>query len=124
MIRRPPRSTLFPYTTLFRSVAALPDGGARAPVRGPPRPRARPARVAHGATRVRRVSRRLWSPLTRPRRGRPGRARDRRRADGRVPRDRGGGGPPAGGDARDRGRGRGDAEREGAALGRGRRGRV
>src|SRR3712207_8255968 len=26
MIRRPPRSTLFPYTTLFRSLAALPDG--------------------------------------------------------------------------------------------------
>src|SRR5689334_23730005 len=25
MIRRPPRSTLFPYTTLFRSEAALPD---------------------------------------------------------------------------------------------------
>src|SRR2546426_6998827 len=25
MIRRPPRSTLFPYTTLFRSVRALPD---------------------------------------------------------------------------------------------------
>src|SRR3712207_7293917 len=24
MIRRPPRSTLFPYTTLFRSVRALP----------------------------------------------------------------------------------------------------
>src|SRR5438477_8414547 len=24
MIRRPPRSTLFPYTTLFRSVAKLP----------------------------------------------------------------------------------------------------
>src|SRR3712207_8772202 len=24
MIRRPPRSTLFPYTTLFRSVLALP----------------------------------------------------------------------------------------------------
>src|SRR2546430_14325106 len=24
MIRRPPRSTLFPYTTLFRSVAGLP----------------------------------------------------------------------------------------------------
>src|SRR2546426_7134557 len=24
MIRRPPRSTLFPYTTLFRSVGALP----------------------------------------------------------------------------------------------------
>src|SRR2546429_8263673 len=26
MIRRPPRSTLFPYTTLFRSLAAV-DGG-------------------------------------------------------------------------------------------------
>src|SRR3712207_590213 len=25
MIRRPPRSTLFPYTTLFRSLAALPE---------------------------------------------------------------------------------------------------
>src|SRR2546426_1862748 len=27
MIRRPPRSTLFPYTTLFRSRAARPPGG-------------------------------------------------------------------------------------------------
>src|SRR5689334_24741848 len=27
MIRRPPRSTLFPYTTLFRSVAAGGHGG-------------------------------------------------------------------------------------------------
>src|SRR2546422_8260892 len=27
MIRRPPRSTLFPYTTLFRSHSALPIGG-------------------------------------------------------------------------------------------------
>src|SRR3712207_7604336 len=26
MIRRPPRSTLFPYTTLFRSVGREPDG--------------------------------------------------------------------------------------------------
>ena len=26
MIRRPPRSTLFPYTTLFRSIFALPAG--------------------------------------------------------------------------------------------------
>src|SRR5205823_10459865 len=25
MIRRPPRSTLFPYTTLFRSLALMPD---------------------------------------------------------------------------------------------------
>src|SRR5260370_26040089 len=27
MIRRPPRSTLFPYTTLFRSVIVSPDVG-------------------------------------------------------------------------------------------------
>src|SRR2546425_7644467 len=33
MIRRPPRSTLFPYTTLFRSVPRGASGGARA-VRG------------------------------------------------------------------------------------------
>src|SRR5438445_3802019 len=32
MIRRPPRSTLFPYTTLFRSGQA--SGGGRAPGRG------------------------------------------------------------------------------------------
>src|SRR2546422_3233171 len=30
MIRRPPRSTLFPYTTLFRSRAARPPRAARA----------------------------------------------------------------------------------------------
>src|SRR3990167_5619815 len=29
MIRRPPRSTLFPYTTLFRSVRAAPEGARR-----------------------------------------------------------------------------------------------
>src|SRR3712207_7779016 len=29
MIRRPPRSTLFPYTTLFRSAAARPGGHGR-----------------------------------------------------------------------------------------------
>src|SRR3989449_5139625 len=32
MIRRPPRSTLFPYTTLFRSLS----GRVVAPARGPP----------------------------------------------------------------------------------------
>src|SRR2546426_1808708 len=31
MIRRPPRSTLFPYTTLFRSVAVAGDDGAVVP---------------------------------------------------------------------------------------------
>src|SRR3712207_7912584 len=30
MIRRPPRSTLFPYTTLFRSCTSGPDGDAGA----------------------------------------------------------------------------------------------
>src|SRR2546429_6949825 len=29
MIRRPPRSTLFPYTTLFRSARAMPPQGNR-----------------------------------------------------------------------------------------------
>src|SRR2546430_13241458 len=32
MIRRPPRSTLFPYTTLFRSFAILPRQGRLRPV--------------------------------------------------------------------------------------------
>src|SRR6185369_18090379 len=37
MIRRPPRSTLFPYTTLFRSWRARPppDAGGRWPARAP-----------------------------------------------------------------------------------------
>src|SRR3712207_7630739 len=36
MIRRPPRSTLFPYTTLFRSAleAAFPEAGEGAELRG------------------------------------------------------------------------------------------
>src|SRR2546430_6278327 len=32
MIRRPPRSTLFPYTTLFRSLNGTPDWLKRVPV--------------------------------------------------------------------------------------------
>src|SRR3712207_8414115 len=32
MIRRPPRSTLFPYTTLFRSELAVEPGGAGVPL--------------------------------------------------------------------------------------------
>src|SRR3712207_9502723 len=43
MIRRPPRSTLFPYTTLFRSVgtrsAALALKGPSCSVHAPPAPR-------------------------------------------------------------------------------------
>src|SRR3989442_10125411 len=38
MIRRPPRSTLFPYTTLFRStawdIAVMPDGKGLPPGKG------------------------------------------------------------------------------------------
>src|SRR2546425_5344986 len=45
MIRRPPRSTLFPYTTLFRSAAA--SRGARRRGHGPGRPH-RPAGAARG----------------------------------------------------------------------------
>src|SRR6266511_5784995 len=48
MIRRPPRSTLFPYTTLFRSGRGLHpgfDGMEEAPVA--PRPGAEEAQAAH-----------------------------------------------------------------------------
>src|SRR2546425_8698317 len=41
MIRRPPRSTLFPYTTLFRSLARVARPAARSPA-----PDARRARVS------------------------------------------------------------------------------
>src|SRR3712207_8673849 len=51
MIRRPPRSTLFPYTTLFRSGPAIPRGAAlggrtcapACPARQPTAPRTRPS---------------------------------------------------------------------------------
>src|SRR3712207_8646492 len=38
MIRRPPRSTLFPYTTLFRSPVRLGAGSPGRSGRGPPGP--------------------------------------------------------------------------------------
>src|SRR5258708_25570973 len=44
MIRRPPRSTLFPYTTLFRSVI----GACRPPGCSPAPASARAARRSHG----------------------------------------------------------------------------
>src|SRR5256885_6948537 len=46
MIRRPPRSTLFPYTTLFRSRAscrAVPSTGTRLSGASPRRPRSLPS---------------------------------------------------------------------------------
>src|SRR5258708_22445884 len=51
MIRRPPRSTLFPYTTLFRSYAAAQRGRHAALVRDP-----------QDAARARRLARLLISP--------------------------------------------------------------
>src|SRR2546427_7309220 len=48
MIRRPPRSTLFPYTTLFRS-----------PQPGAPRPRTRSGRARSAASRDRRPRRQV-----------------------------------------------------------------
>src|SRR3712207_8831793 len=38
MIRRPPRSTLFPYTTLFRSSDLLLDSAPLAEIESPPPP--------------------------------------------------------------------------------------
>src|SRR2546430_10290389 len=51
MIRRPPRSTLFPYTTLFRSGQLLPGGPARFAH----------ARTLRGAARHRRSEQHLLS---------------------------------------------------------------
>src|SRR2546427_8741130 len=48
MIRRPPRSTLFPYTTLFRSPRGSGRRGAM-PGPGRPRPRATTARRGGGS---------------------------------------------------------------------------
>src|SRR5260221_6803257 len=48
MIRRPPRSTLFPYTTLFRSHLGIPQPDCPAEVRQLRRkPRLRPAQRHH-----------------------------------------------------------------------------
>src|SRR2546422_8249222 len=52
MIRRPPRSTLFPYTTLFRSggMASPPHFPQRTPVSWPPRARwKKPCSVSTGS---------------------------------------------------------------------------
>src|SRR3712207_8052848 len=50
MIRRPPRSTLFPYTTLFRSARRRPaNRRQRHPALGPPDAFERPARPVWAA---------------------------------------------------------------------------
>src|SRR5260370_42700067 len=68
MIRRPPRSTLFPYTTLFRSLAPRP----RRPRPDPPIPQRLPQRRRHPLPR-----RRILPPQGR--RPRPPRPLHRRR---------------------------------------------
>src|SRR2546429_5637537 len=59
MIRRPPRSTLFPYTTLFRSLAAV-TAITAAPLHGPigaigPERRRAPARPRRAVTHPDRI---------------------------------------------------------------------
>src|SRR2546425_3387335 len=51
MIRRPPRSTLFPYTTLFRSLGVRFPEGVHHPHRAHGRPHRRRARSAPGSAR-------------------------------------------------------------------------
>src|SRR2546422_5939709 len=46
MIRRPPRSTLFPYTTLFRSLRRVKSSGGRRSPRGCPPTRSQRERTA------------------------------------------------------------------------------
>src|SRR5437016_7927131 len=69
MLRRPPRSTLFPYTTLFRSPAQLRD-----PARNNPRIVAADSLTANRGERERDTLRRPRNALaTRGRSGLPGR---------------------------------------------------
>src|SRR3712207_7566030 len=65
MIRRPPRSTLFPYTTLFRSATEL-------------LPRARPDAVLRDVEDVYRLDLRALRADQHRRRRRPGRLEDRK----------------------------------------------
>src|SRR5260221_4184813 len=51
MIRRPPRSTLFPYTTLFRSCRRGPASSAPLSVPAPRRDGRRPATTGRGCER-------------------------------------------------------------------------
>src|SRR5947208_13078177 len=52
MLRRPPRSTLFPYTTLFRSLVGLRRAGGAAVDRALHDLSARPASLAVGVRRT------------------------------------------------------------------------
>src|SRR3712207_8163817 len=70
MIRRPPRSTLFPYTTLFRSGTGGGSGGrlaAGGPADGSRRGRRHPGAVVGGPTPLGRRTGRRAAALRRPR---------------------------------------------------------
>src|SRR2546427_5833291 len=67
MIRRPPRSTLFPYTTLFRSSRGEPRGAAR--VLGGPRARDASSGRLRGFARPRPAVPQRARDLARPLRG-------------------------------------------------------
>src|SRR2546430_6745776 len=59
MIRRPPRSTLFPYTTLFRSLPKEALGLQQRPAEQRARPNTAPEVDGHGAERPGQPCRRL-----------------------------------------------------------------
>src|SRR2546427_12511439 len=97
MIRRPPRSTLFPYTTLFRSPRGVSSGD------GATRTARSSKRGARMAERRFRDTVERWAIVAGPRRGRsptggpPGGGRGHRGGGGRREEGggRGGGGGPA-----------------------------
>src|SRR5438128_11930388 len=74
MLRRPPRSTLFPYTTLFRSV---PSGVGHGPVGDRPDRRARRRGVVNGEVGQRAAQNRVGARVREPR-------RDARELEGRL----------------------------------------
>src|SRR2546430_10155543 len=57
MIRRPPRSTLFPYTTLFRSTSAPRDSASRPSAPEPAKRSSTRAPASHGFTMLIHASR-------------------------------------------------------------------
>src|SRR3712207_7476140 len=84
MIRRPPRSTLFPYTTLFRSGGGgehRPPGLARALLHGATERRAEPADHERPEQRPAALAVELAHGGSRPGAGRPGRPPARRRSE-------------------------------------------
>src|SRR5713226_6197623 len=114
MIRRPPRSTLFPYTTLFRSHRRPPDGRLKRGVEsgGVDATYARPDGGTRPA-RPRRLGGRIWRPGGR-RGGGDGETRSATRLGGARGSPRDGRLPPS--DAPSE---RDDADRGGAARGGG-----